>query len=141
MARNVWSFRSCFINDNVAIHLSYLRKYGAYRITVETLNRPFVLPHRASLCCLSSVRTICQTFSTSKIVSFDPTGRYFSPNITVRYPKNVSYYNFESREKERYPALRFSTSIHRRAYGDIDSLALFIFLGVRIGTMTSWSDA
>lgn len=62
---NVWSFRPRFINDNVAIHLSYLRKYGEYHITVETLNRPFVLPHRTSSCCLSSVHTICQAFRTS----------------------------------------------------------------------------
>jgi len=98
MARNVWSFWSCFINDNVAMYLSYLRKYGEYRITVETLNRPFVLPHCTSSCCLSNVHTIRQAFWTSEIVSFHPTGRYFSPNLAVQYPKNVSYYNFESRE-------------------------------------------
>lgn len=95
MARNVWSFRPRFINDNVAMRLSYLRKYGEYRITVATLNRPFVLPHRTSSRCLSSVHTICQAFWTSETVSFDPTGRHSSPNLAVQYPKNVSYYNFK----------------------------------------------
>jgi len=128
---NVWSFRLRFINDNVAMRLSYLRKYGEYRITVATLNRPFVLPHRTSSRCLSSVHTICQAFWTSETVSFDPTGRHSSPNLAVQYPKNVSYYNFE-------PSFGFALSTIRRRVRTsewarpvavyIDISALFTFL-------------
>lgn len=130
MTRNVWSFRSCFINDNVAMHLSYLRKYGEYRITVETLNRSFVLPHCTSSHCLSSVHTICQAFWTSEIVPYDPTGRHFSPNLAVQYPKNVSYYNFECREKESIPL----STIHRRAC----AIDLLVFLYSLVCVSEQW---
>lgn len=136
MLKNKWRGTACgvfelprFINDNVATHLSYLRKYGEYRITVETLNRPFVLPHSTSSRCLSSVHTICQAFWTSEIVSFDPTGRHSCANLAVQYSKNVLYYNFE-------PSIRLcvfnNTSKGARDVLYIDSSGLFIFLCVRI---------
>lgn len=120
-------FRSWFINDNVTMYLSYLRKYGEHRITVETLNRPFVLPHCTFSRCLSSVHTICQAFWTSEIVSFHPTGRHFSPNFAVQYPKNVSYYNFVPREKEKeilYFSL-FQRYVEERAWTSIRWVFLY----------------
>lgn len=142
MLKNKWRGTACgvfelprFINDNVATHLSYLRKYGEYRITVETLNRPFVLPHSTSSRCLSSVHTICQAFWTSEIVSFDPTGRHSCANLAVQYSKNVLYYNFE-------PSIRLCVFNSRKERGmlctSIHRVFLYSSVWVSNNDITEW---
>lgn len=127
-----------FINDYVATHLSYLRKYGEYRITVETLNRPFVLPHSTVLALF-----VKRTHNMSSILNFwnrfiRSNGRHSCANLAVQYPKNVLYYNFEP----EYPALRFQQYVEGSAGCYVYRFAGSFYIPLyTYRTMTSRSDA
>lgn len=94
---------SRFINDNVAIHLAYLRNYDEYRITVATLNRPV---------CFTTSRApfVERTRNTSSVLVTSETApvrliRSTGIPVSILEPSNISekyfaYYDFRVLEFE-----------------------------------------